>query len=147
MPIRKDEDMRIRPFHHSDTDTTVTLWEECDLVRPWNDPRKDIARKMHVQPDLFLVMEIDATVVATAMAGYDGHRGWVYYFAVAPTLQSQGLGRQLLGHVEERLTEMGCPKIQLQVRSGNTGTLAFYEHLGYQTYDSYSAGKRLITDH
>lgn len=139
--------MRIRPFERADTEPTVALWEACGLVRSWNDPRKDIERKMHVQPDLFLVGEEDTTVVATAMAGYDGHRGWVYYFAVAPQHQGRGLGSQLLDHVEQRLKDMGCPKIQLQVRSDNTGAMTFYERLGYQAYDSHSAGKRLILDH
>ena len=95
--------MHIRPFTVPDTEPVVALWQACGLTRPWNDPRKDIERKLSVQPELFLVGEREGELVATAMAGYDGHRGWVYYVAVAPGLQRAGVGRQLMAEVEERL--------------------------------------------
>jgi ribosomal protein S18 acetylase RimI-like enzyme len=99
--------MHIRPFQASDEAAVVALWERCRLTRPWNDPRKDIARKLSVQPELFLVGVIGGEVVASAMAGYDGHRGWVNYLAVAPEQQRRGLGRALMREVEQRLVALG----------------------------------------
>ena len=141
--------MLIRPFTESETEQVVALWESCGLTRPWNDPRKDIARKLLVQRDLFLVgaaPEAPDTVVASAMAGYDGHRGWVYYLAVDPSRQAGGLGAEMMREVERRLEALGCPKVQLQVRSENDKALGFYARLGYETIEAGSYGKRLIAD-
>ena len=124
----------------------VALWHETGLTRPWNDPHKDIARKVAVADDLFLVGTIDGTVVATVMGGYDGHRGWVNYLAVAPERRGDGLGRTLMEAVEVELRAVGCPKINLQVRDTNTEVLAFYEHLGYAVDAAVSLGKRLESD-
>jgi ribosomal protein S18 acetylase RimI-like enzyme len=145
-------DHEIRRFAPADTEQVVALWESCGLVRPWNDPRKDIARKLTVQPELFLVATepaadgADGAVVAAGMAGFDGHRGWVNYLAVSPSLQRSGLGRRFMGEFEERLAAMGCPKINLQVRAGNEQVIAFYERLGYADDRTVSMGKRLIPD-
>jgi ribosomal protein S18 acetylase RimI-like enzyme len=138
--------MLIRPFRRDDTDAVVQLWTDCSLVRPWNDPRADIERKLTEQPELFLVGEVDGTLVATAMAGYDGHRGWVHYVAVDPTRRREGLGRAIVGRVESLLVERGCPKLNLQVRSDNTVVLGFYRGLGYGEDQVVSLGKRLILD-
>jgi ribosomal protein S18 acetylase RimI-like enzyme len=138
--------MDIRPFTPPDEDAVVALWERCGLTRPWNDPRKDIRRKLAVRPDLFLVGTIGDQVVATVMAGYEGHRGWINYLAVAPEHQRKGLGRILMMEAERRLREAGCPKINLQVRSTNREAVAFYEALGYLVDDVISMGKRLEQD-
>ncbi len=138
--------MHIRPFAPDDEDALIALWRECGLVRPWNDPRKDIARKLAVQPDLLLVGESDGVVVASAMAGYEGHRGWINYLAVAPGHQRRGLARQLMAEVERRLMAVGCPKINLQVRSSNLEVIAFYQRLGYAVDEVVSLGKRLQQD-
>src|SRR5262245_37133406 len=111
--------MLIRPFDPADEAAVIALWQRCGLTRPWNDPRKDIARKMAVRPDLFLVGEIDGVIVATVMAGYEGHRGWVNYLGVDPERRREGLGRAIMERVEELLRESGCPKINLQVRASN----------------------------
>ncbi|MBT1546474.1 GNAT family acetyltransferase [Curtobacterium aurantiacum] len=140
---------RIRPFRTEDTDAVVALWESCGLVRPWNDPRRDIARKLTVQPELFLVAEQEDDsegVVGAGMAGFDGHRGWVNYLAVRPDLQGSGLGRTLMAEFERLLTDLGCPKLNLQVRAGNEQVLGFYESLGYTDDRTVSLGKRLIPD-
>ncbi len=79
--------MQIRPFQPQDEETIVALWQRCHLVRPSNDPRKDIQRKRKVRPDLFLVGVLDGTIVASVMAGYEGHRGWLNYLAVNPDHQ------------------------------------------------------------
>ncbi|WP_366444417.1 GNAT family acetyltransferase [Acidovorax sp. 39-64-12] len=121
------------------------------MLRPWNDPHKDIARKQAVQPGLFLVALLQGRVrenvlVGTAMGGYDGHRGSVYYLAVAPGRQRLAIGRSLMERVEQRLLAMGCPKINVLVRTTNVQVIAFYEKLGYARDDAFSLGKRLIPD-
>jgi ribosomal protein S18 acetylase RimI-like enzyme len=115
-------------------------------VRSWNDPHKDIQRKLTVQPELFLVGALDAYVIATVMAGFDGHRGWVNYLAVAEKYRRRGLGRMLMQRVEQQLKDMGCPKLNMQVRSSNEAVLATYERLGYAKDQAVSLGKRLIPD-
>ena len=144
MPLRNA--LRIRPFRPADEDAIIALWRACDLVRPWNDPRKDIARKRRVNPDGFLVGEQDGRIVASVMVGYEGHRGWVNYLAVEPMLQRSGVGRALMDEAEKLLRAAGCPKINLQVRRGNAAALAFYERLGFAADDVVSLGKRLEHD-
>jgi len=138
--------MKIRPFVEDDQDRVVELWERCGLLRPWNDPHKDIARKLKVQRELFLVGEIDGRLVAAMMVGYEGHRGWVNYLAVDPERQRLGLGREMMAEAESRLKAMGCPKIQLQVRRDNADAIAFYHRLGYAEDAVVNMGKRLIED-
>ncbi|HTP54870.1 MAG TPA: GNAT family acetyltransferase [Thermoplasmata archaeon] len=138
--------MEIRPFEPQDEDAVVSLWDRCGLVRPQNDPRKDIRRKLNVRPDLFLVGVLDKHVVGTVMAGYEGHRGWMNYLAVDPAHQRRGLARELVAAAERRLIESGCPKINLQIRATNLGVIEFYRRLGYATDDVVSMGKRLERD-
>lgn len=138
--------LQIRIFRPDDEAAVISLWEACGLTRPWNDPRLDIARKLTVQAELFFVGELDGRIVASAMAGYEGHRGWVNYLAVHPSVQKQSLGRQLMTHIEAELLVRGCPKINLQVRSTNAAVLAFYARLGYGQDEVVSLGKRLIAD-
>ena len=138
--------MLIRPFRLPDEAAVIALWEACGLTRPWNDPRKDIARKLGEQAEMFLVGEIDGEVIASVMAGFDGHRGWINYLAVAPAYQRQSLGQQLVAEVERMLLECGCPKLNIQVRTSNTAVVDFYERLGYVRDAVVSLGKRLIVD-
>jgi len=138
--------MLLRPFSPADESSVIQLWNDCGLTRPWNDPAKDIARKLTVQPEMFLVGESDGEIVATGMFGFDGTRGWVHYLAVAPGRQGESLGRQLMAEGERLLTAMGCPKLNLQVRSGNERVIGFYRALGYEPDGTVSLGKRLIAD-
>jgi ribosomal protein S18 acetylase RimI-like enzyme len=138
--------MEIRPFRDEDEQAVVALWRACGLTRPWNDPHKDIARKRVVQREMFLVGELEGRVIATAMAGYDGHRAWMYYLAVDPAHQGQGFGTLLVRRIEEEMLVRGCPKVSLLVRSTNEQVLAFYRKLGYLQDDSVPLGKRLIPD-
>lgn len=135
----------MRPFADADTGAVVALWERCGLTRPWNDPHRDIARKRTVQPELFLVVD-DGGVVASAMFGYDGHRGWVNYLAVDPGHRGRGLGRALMAEGERLLAALGCPQLNLQVRAENTEAMALYEHLGYRPIHTVDYAKRLIPD-
>jgi ribosomal protein S18 acetylase RimI-like enzyme len=138
--------MKIRPYQPEDRDAVIALWDTCGLLRAWNDPYRDIERKLGVQPELFLVGIDEGRVIATAMAGFDGHRGWVNYLAVAPDKRRLSLGRQLMQEAEHLLMERGCPKLNLQVRTGNQEVLEFYRKLGYVQDDVVSLGKRLIHD-
>ncbi len=138
--------LRIRPFATSDTEAVVALWHEAGLTRPWNDPYRDIERKLTVQPELFLVATRGERVCGSVMAGYDGHRGWLYYLAVDSADRGIGVGRRLVREAEERLTALGCPKVQLMVRPENSRTRGFYAALGYEDFDTWATGKRLIAD-
>ncbi len=121
-------------------------WIRCGLVAPQNNPRTDIQRKLQVAPELFLVGTLDDEIVATVMAGYDGHRGWINYLAVAPKFQKSGYGRQIMEYAEGLLRERGCPKINFQVRSTNKQVIEFYQRIGFSFDDVLSMGKRLVTD-
>lgn len=138
--------LQIRAFTPEDEEAVVALWERCTLTRPWNDPRKDIARKRKVDADLFLVGVIDERIVSSAMGGYEGHRGWVNYLAVDPDFQRRGFGARMMAAIEAAFRERGCPKVNLQIRGSNKGATEFYRALGYTLDDVISMGKRLERD-
>lgn len=138
--------MKIRSFAPEDQDAVIQLWNDCNLVVAWNDPQKDIQRKLKAGAELFLVGAIDGRIMAAAMGGYEGHRGWVNYLAVAPAHRSKGYARQLMQELEKRLLAVGCPKLNLQIRSSNVDVIRFYEALGYKADACVSLGKRLIPD-
>jgi ribosomal protein S18 acetylase RimI-like enzyme len=136
--------MHVRSYRESDHDGVVSLWQEVfPDAPPRNDPAKNIEMKLNVQRDLFLVAEHDGNIIGTAMAGFDGHRGWVYYVAVSPAARRRGVGTALMRGVEERLAGMGCLKLNLQVRRTNEAVVPFYESLGYSVEDNISMGKQL----
>ncbi len=136
----------IRAFALRDTESVIALWQATGLTRSWNNPHLDIQRKLTVQPELFMVAVDGDDIVGTVMAGYDGHRGWIYYLASDPMQRGQGIGRDLVTAAEEALLELGCPKVQLMVRPGNDDVLGFYDSLGYERFETTSTGKRLIAD-
>ncbi|MFL0804041.1 MAG: GNAT family acetyltransferase [Agarilytica sp.] len=138
--------MKIREYCESDRGKVISLWGDCGLVKPQNDPNKDIDRKLQVDPDLFLVGIVEGKVVATVMGGYEGHRGWISYLAVCPKAQGKGLGRAIMAAVEARIKSKGCPKINLQVRETNTQVLGFYAAIGYGNDNVVGLGKRLELD-
>lgn len=138
--------MLIRPYDVADESQVIALWDRCGLLRPWNDPRKDIQRILAVRPDRFLVGVLNDKVIATVMVGYDGHRGWIYYVAVCPDHQRLGCGRAIVNEAERLLREVGCPKINLQVRTSNTDVIGFYRSLGFVEDAVLSMGKRLEDD-
>jgi ribosomal protein S18 acetylase RimI-like enzyme len=138
--------MLIRPFRPGDEAAVIALWKRCELVRPWNDPHKDIRRKLQVRPDLFLVGLVGDHIVASVMAGYEGHRGWLNYLAVDPAHQRRGYARAIVAEAERLLSAAGCPKINLLVRNSNHGVIEFYRKLGYAADEVTSMGKRLEHD-
>jgi ribosomal protein S18 acetylase RimI-like enzyme len=138
--------MDIRVFEEQDEAAVIALWQDCGLVVAHNDPRRDIARKLQVGGELFLVGVEKGELVASVMGGYEGHRGWVNYLAVSPAHQRGGYGRLLMQAMECRLLELGCPKLNLQIRSSNEAVIAFYNSIGYAQDPVVSMGKRLISD-
>ncbi|AHI63280.1 GNAT family acetyltransferase [Burkholderia thailandensis] len=141
----------IRPFERGDTDAVLAVWRDAfpsysDASAPHRDPRRSIELKLATQPELFFVAIAGGRVVGTVMAGYDGHRGWLYSLAVEPRARRFGIGRALLAHAEAALAARGCPKVNLQVLPGNDDACRFYEALGYCAEERISFGKRLATD-
>ncbi len=126
-----------------DTEALVALWDVCGLTRPWNDPRADIALALETPTSDILIIRHDAEIVASAVIGFDGHRGWVYYLAVAPNCRGTGLGKVMMAACEAWLRERGGPKIQFMVRDDNTAALCFYERLGYERQAVVTLGRRL----
>lgn len=136
----------IRQFAPADEKAVIGLWQRCNLVRPVNDPHKDIERKMIVSPELFLVGLVENKITATAMGGYDGHRGSVNYVAVDLAYQKHGFGRLMMEEIERKLLAVGCPKINLYVRKSNLAVTEFYGKLGYAPNRAISLRKRLTKD-
>ncbi len=134
----------VRAYHADDHDALVALWRAVFPDAPaLNDPADDIARKLLVQPEAFLVAERDGDVVGTCMAGYDGHRGWVHLLAVARAHRRRGVGAALIERAAELLAAAGCPKLNLQVRAGSPEAVAFYASLGFAVEARVSMGKHL----
>ena len=139
----RTSEFKIRSYRAPDESAVIDLWQRCNLVAPQNEPEKDIEMKLKFQPDLFFVGTISDRVVATVMAGYDGHRGWIYYLAVDPDYQRKQIGRRMMEKAEAALLKRGCPKINLQVRTSNQAVISFYERLGFSNDDVIGLGKRL----
>jgi ribosomal protein S18 acetylase RimI-like enzyme len=124
--------MTVRELERSDVEQVTTLWREVDLVRPWNDPDSDFHGAVAGATSAVLGAEINGVLVGTVMVGFDGHRGWLYYVAVAPSAQRGGVGTALTHWAEEWLSERGAHKVQLMVRRGNDEPRLFYSELGYE---------------
>jgi ribosomal protein S18 acetylase RimI-like enzyme len=136
----------IRPYRPADEESVIALWQACGLIVSHNNPYKDIQRKLKVNPEWFLVGEEDGEIVSCCMTGYEGHRGWINYLAVAPQRQRHGIATRMMKEAERLLREAGCPKINLQIRSTNASVIRFYESLGFKQDAVVSLGKRLESD-
>ena len=127
-----------------DIDAVVALWEACDLLRPWNDPHADIARaRAAPQSEIFVMVDEGGAIVASAMAGDDGHRAWPYYVAVSPDRRGEGLGKAIMTHAEDWLKAQGATKVNLMIRGGNP-VQQFYEAAGYEVEDRIVMAKWLV---
>lgn len=135
--------MLIAALRHAEAKTAVALWRAAGLTRPWNDPQEDLERALTGPASTVLAGTEDGTLVATAMVGHDGHRGWVYYLAVRPDARGRGHGRAMMGACEAWLAERGVPKLNLMVRAGNGEVRSFYAALGYGTDDVVVLSRRL----
>ncbi|QAY64646.1 GNAT family acetyltransferase [Xylanimonas allomyrinae] len=124
-----------------DVPGVAALWQECGLTRPWNDPLLDVADARRGPASTVLAARADGAVVATVMAGHDGHRGWLYYVAVSPALRGAGLGRAAVAAGEAWLRAAGARKVQLMVRGTNAQALGFYERLGYEDQSTAVLGR------
>ena len=132
---RKQGAVVIRPMHDGDEKAVVELWRVCGLLRSWNDPHRDIeSARVNPSSDIFVAVagNGDERIVGSVMAGFEGHRGWVYYVAVVPEHRSQGLGRRLMHHAQGWLEQRGAPKVMLMIREENEAVRRFYEALGYE---------------
>ena len=133
----------VSPIEDLDLPEVIALWQRCGLTRPWNDPEADIALARRRPNSTVLIGRDGATIVATAMVGHDGHRGWVYYVAVDPDRRAQGHGRMIMQACEDWLRWAGIAKLQLLVRRENTRAGAFYQSLGYAESQSIMFAKWL----
>ena len=138
-------DFPILPLTADDAADAVALWQEAGLTRPWNDASADFRRAVHGPSSVVLGVRENGILIGTAMVGHDGHRGWVYYLAVADAARGRGLGRELMLAGEAWLAARDVPKLQFMVRADNTAVLAFYEHLGYAQQEVLVLGRRLDT--
>jgi ribosomal protein S18 acetylase RimI-like enzyme len=121
----------INPAEDADETGIVALWERCELTRPWNDPKADLARARKGPDSAILVGRDGNSILATVMVGHDGHRGWLYYVAVDPDHRKNGHGRAIVTAAEDWLRARGIEKLQLMVRPDNTHAQAFCETLDF----------------
>ena len=136
--------MEIRPYESSDFDGVRALWQAAFPDDPvWNRAENAIPAKLAFQSELLLVAVEAQNIVGSVMAGYDGHRGWLYSVAVCESARRGGLGTALVREAEQALYALGCRKVNLQVRTTNKSVVRFYESLGYAVEDRVSLGRRL----
>jgi hypothetical protein len=140
-------EVRVDEVSDADVEALVALWDECELTRPWNDPRRDIADARAAEDATVLVGRAEIAgaerVVASALVGYDGHRGWMYYVAVDAALRRTGVGRHMVVAAEAWLASRGARKVQLMVRHTNERATGFYEALGYTDQSTAVLGRWL----
>ena len=137
------EKLIIRKYEQKDEFEVIRLWELCNLIVPQNNPKLDIDSKVNFQPDLFFVGLFQKKLIATIMVGYEGHRGWINYLLVHPDYQRRGFGTQLMDYASIKLSNMGCQKINVQVRKLNRSVIQFYKNLGFKDDKVVSYGKRI----
>ncbi len=128
-------DLKIGALAETEIEAAVALWREAGLLRPWNDPRADIRLALAGPSSTVLAARADARLAATVMVGWDGHRGWIYYLAVARDFRRRGIGGRMVKAAEAWLVARGAPKLNLLVRAENDAVLGFYESLGYRRGD------------
>ena len=135
--------MEIRPLASAEEDAAVGLWHDAGLVVPWNDPRADLARALAGPSSTVLAATENGDLLGTAMVGHDGHRGWLYYLAVASSCRRRGVGRALMDACEAWLVARDVVKLNLMVRSSNAAVLGFYDALGFGRDEVVVRSRRL----
>jgi ribosomal protein S18 acetylase RimI-like enzyme len=133
----------IRPYREADFDALISLWRECGLIVPHNDPARDVAFCLASADAELFVVEDRGRLIAAVMTGHDGHRGWIYYLAVSPDAQGQGLGRRMMRHAETWLKDRGAPKVNLMIRDTNEKVRDFYRAIGYECEPRIVMARRL----
>jgi ribosomal protein S18 acetylase RimI-like enzyme len=137
--------MTVEELGLADRAAAVALWEAAALTRPWNDPAADFDRARTGPTSAVLGLRADGVLAGTVMVGHDGHRGWIYYLAVAPELRSAGRGAALMAAAEDWLRAAGAVKVELMVRRANAGMVAFYEGVGYELEDVHVLSRWLTS--
>lgn len=136
--------MSVGPLAAEDLDEAVALWERCGLTRPWNDARQEYARAVVGPASTVLGRRDGDGLVATALVGEDGRRGWLYYLAVAPERRGEGWGSEMVRAGEAWLAQRGIAKAMLMVRADNSAVISFYEHLGYEVESTTLLSRWLV---
>lgn len=144
--MKETDRLTIRNYLPADQSKVISLWQECGLLVPWNNPYRDIERKYRNSPEMFFIGDLGSELVATCMAGYDGHRGWIYYLAVKNSCRGMGIASEMVKHAESSLIAINCPKIDLMVRNTNDEVISFYQSIGYEPDPVVVLSKRLIED-
>jgi ribosomal protein S18 acetylase RimI-like enzyme len=142
--VEKTLPVDIRELRATDREAAIELWEQAGLTRPWNDPARDFDRALGGPTSTVLGAVHGGAAVATVMVGHDGHRGWVYYLAVAHERRHGGLGRRMMREAERWLRERGAVKLQLMVRDDNPAALGFYQRLGYEDAETTVLARWLV---
>ena len=138
--------LQIRAYQPTDLKEVVKLWVDCGLLVAHNNPVREIERKSKVNPEWFLVGELEGELIASCMAGYEGHRGWINYLAVSPRYERRGFATEIMQEAERLLAAAGCPKISLLIRQTNQKVIEFYKSIGFTVDEAVSMGKRLDPD-
>ena len=146
MPSGTMKNFTIRAFRPDDATDVIDLWRECGLIVPWNNPQTDIDRKYADSAQMFFAGELENELVASCMAGYDGHRGWIYFLAVKGSQRRKKLASMLVRYAEAELVKLGCPKVELMVRKTNNKVISFYKSIGFDPDPVIVLSKRLIED-
>lgn len=135
--------VRVKPASAADREAEVALWHSAGLTRPWNDPGSDFDLALRNPTSAILLARDETAIIGSVMAGFDGHRGWVYYLATQPQSLTRGIGRKLMYAAEQWLIAHGCQRVRLMVRTDNAAALEFYEAIGYETQDVVTLGRTL----
>ena len=137
------KDIIISQANKNDVPAIISLWEKTKLTRPWNDPAKDIELSLNADTSTIFTARKNGSIVGSAMTGYDGHRGWIYYLAVDPDCQKQGIGKRLYNEAYRWLKEQGAPKFQILIRNDNEDVVSFYEKLGFEKSTSLLMARKI----
>ena len=131
------------PATAADRAAVIALWQAAGLTRPWNDPGNDFDLALTNPTSTVLLARDGETLAGSVMAGFDGHRGWVYYLATDPAQLSGGIGKALMRAAEQWLQGLGCPRVRLMVRADNLAARGFYTAIGYDDQDVVTMGRTL----